>query len=234
MRAIQFQNKRVGSTFLQKAIDSHPDIAGIDELFVNIARKEGMRKSGFKPYKRTTYNNPANYIKQEIWSSYPPIMSVIFKLMYNQIDNHSGLHRFIVDNKLPIIHLIRRNLVKQVISNQNSGTTEHAPIKITPNALLFKVNEFENLNNKWKDSFKGHKKLTLYYDDIIGVKTNAFTFVENDANIAICDFFGVKHLPLFTNTKKKNKNDIWTYLQNREGVEKGFKGTKFQWMVEEE
>jgi hypothetical protein len=38
IRAIQFQNKRVGSTFLQKAIDSHTEIMGIDEVFVNMAK----------------------------------------------------------------------------------------------------------------------------------------------------------------------------------------------------
>jgi hypothetical protein len=227
----------VGSTFLQKAIDAHPDIAGIDEIFVNIARKEGMRKSGFRPYKRTTYNgfsHPHHYIKQEIWGSYPPIMSVIFKLMYNQIDFHKGLYKFIVDNKLPIIHLMRRNLVKQVISGQNAATTKHDHIRITPDNLLLHVEKMDKLDDQWKNSFKGHEKLTLYYEDIIGVKTNAFTFVEKDVNIAICDFFGVKALPLFTNTKKKNKNNVWTYLKNRKEVERIFKGTKYQWMIEEE
>ena len=56
IRAIQFQNKRVGSTFLQKALDSHPLIAGVDEIFVNIARMTKIRKSGFIPYVNTTYN----------------------------------------------------------------------------------------------------------------------------------------------------------------------------------
>jgi hypothetical protein len=154
--------------------------------------------------------------------------------MYNQIDFHKGLYKFIVDNKLPIIHLMRRNLVKQVISGQNAATTKHDHIRITPDNLLLHVEKMDKLDDQWKNSFKGHEKLTLYYEDIIGVKTNAFTFVEKDVNIAICDFFGVKALPLFTNTKKKNKNNVWTYLKNRKEVERIFKGTKYQWMIEEE
>lgn len=232
IRAIQFQNKRVGSTFLQKAINSHPKIAGIDEVFVNMARKEGMKKSGFTPYLRSSYNQPDQYIRKVIWAKYPR-KHIVFKLMYNQIDYHAGLKKFIKENDLPIIHLMRRNLVKQIISGQNAATTMHDPINIQANNLLHFVKLADTLNKKWKERFKDHKKLELYYEDIIGKKDNQFTYVEESVNMAICDFFGAKNIPMFTDTKKKNKDSIWTYLQNRKAVENEFKGTKYQWMIED-
>ena len=232
IRAIQFQNKRVGSTFLQKAINSHPQIAGIDEVFVNMARKEGMKKSGFTPFLRSNHNQPEQYIRKVIWAKYPH-KRIIFKLMYNQIDYHAGLRKFIEENKLPIIHLIRKNLVKQVISGHNAATTMHDPINITPHNLLHFVEQADKLNEKYLKMFKDHKKLELFYEDIIGEKDNQFTYVDKSVNIAVCDFFGVKDIQMYTNTKKKNKDDIWVYLPNRQVVEREFKGTKYEWMIQE-
>ena len=234
IRAIQFQNKRVGSTFLQKAMDSHPMIAGVDEVFVNVARKPGMKKSGFTPYVRSDYaGNPGSYLRKVIWDSNHH-KHVIFKLMYNQILHHNGLMGIIEGRKMPIIHLMRRNLVKQIISGQNAAYTHHNPITITPESLLQNVQQADKLNKQWSDKFKGHKTLELFYEDIIGEKNDTFTFVAERANMDICNFFGVSHRRLFTDTKKKNKNNIWVYLQNREAVEKVFRGTKYEWMIKEE
>lgn len=233
MFSFQFSNKRTGSTFLQKSISSHPKLIGIDECFVNISKKASYRKSGFIPYVRpeNTYKTPETYIKNII-NTYPN-KKISMKLMYNQIGYHHNLHKFIRDNKLPIIHLMRRNLVKQIISGQNAATTKHDPITITPQQLLHSVKLADKLNEKWKEMFKNHASLELYYEDIIGEKDNRFTFVSKSVNMDICNFFSVKNIPMYTDTKKKNKNDIWVYLQNREEVEKVFKGTQYQWMIED-
>ncbi len=235
IRAIQFQNKRVGSTFLQKALDSHPMIAGVDEVFVNVARKAGMKKSGFTPYVRSDqYRDPAGYLKNVVWAKYPD-KHVIFKLMYNQIGFHQHLHPFIESTKMPVIHLMRRNLVKQVISGQNAATTKHDPIGITPDQLFNLVSQADQLNQTWKNRFNDRRKLELYYEDIIGDTIDGFTFVADSVRMSLCEFFGVELAKRWfcAPTKKKNKNDIWVYLQNREAIEKRFKGTKYHWMVKE-
>lgn len=234
MRAIQFQNKRVGSTFLQKAMDSHPEIRGIDELFVNVARKPGMKKSGFTPYVRSNfYGTPETYLSRHVWNNLNGKKHSIFKLMYNQIHYHKGLYEFIHRKKFPVIHLIRNNLVKQVISGQNAATTKHEFIPITAQNLLHHVQQMDKLNEKWMNQFKDVKKLTLYYEDIIGEKDNQFTYMAKDVNMVICNFFEVENIPMYTDTKKKNKESIWVYLRNREEVEKVFKGTKYEWMIKE-
>ena len=139
IRAIQFQNKRVGSTFLQKAIDSHPMIAGVDEIFVNMAKKPGMKKSGFTPYLRSDYHGHAgSYLNKVVFGRYPD-KHVIFKLMYNQILHHQGLMDIIKGRKMPVIHLMRRNLVKQVISGHTAATTKHEKINIDANNLFYHV-----------------------------------------------------------------------------------------------
>lgn len=231
MRAIQFQNKRVGSTFLQKAIDSHPDIMGIDEVFVNMARKPGMRKSGFVPYLRSDAKTPKEYITEVINKTYPD-KHTIFKLMYNQIEYHEGLFDYIKRNKMPVIHLMRKNLIKQVISGITAATTKHKPIAITPEQLMLQVKQAKSLNYIWAKKLKDHIKLTLYYENIIGETRFNKTYLANNANVAVCEFFGVRQYQLFAETKKKNKDDISVYLPNLDAIKKHFEGSEFEWMLD--
>jgi hypothetical protein len=235
MDLIQFQNKRVGSTFLQKAIDSHPDIVGIDEVFVNMAKKPGMRKSGIVPYLKSGAKCPEHYIEKFVWGKYPDKHTII-KLMYNQINYHQRLLEFIKRRKIPMIHLMRKNLVKQVISGMTADNTKHNHITITPEQMMDKVVEADNLNNYWAKQLKDHIKLTLYYEDIIGERgyegsKYPRTYVAHDANVDICKLFNVRSFLLHTNTKKKNKEDISVYLPNINKIKKMFKGSKYEWMI---
>lgn len=230
IRAIQLSNKRVGSTFLQKAIDSHPDIAGIDEVFVNMARKPGMKKSGFTPYLRSNKNTPKDYIEGVIYKKYPET-NTIYKLMYNQIEYHRGLMEYIKQNNIPMIHVIRQNLVKQVISGITAARTTHEPISILPKDLLRAVDEAQRLNIHWSNMLHKHIKLTLYYEGLFGETVDDRTYLNEDVNKAICEFFGVENIPLYATTKKKNKDDLSVYLPNLDDIKKTLKGTEFEWMV---
>jgi LPS sulfotransferase NodH len=231
INAIQFQPKRVGSTFLQKAIDSHPDIMGIDEVFVNMAKKKGMRKSGFKPFLRSGINDAETYIRKILYKTYPD-KHTIFKLMYNQIDYHAGLFNFIKTNKIPMIHLMRKNLVKQIISGVTAATTKHNSISISPKELMESVKEADKQNIRFAKRLKDNIWLTLYYEDIIGEKGMDRTYVAHEVNVAICQMFNVKSYLLYAETKKKNKNDISVYLPNIEEIRKYFKGSEFEWMIQ--
>jgi len=233
IRAIQFQNKRVGSTFLQQAIDSHTDIVGIDEIFVNVARKNVIRKSGFIPYIRfgNEIPTPREYIEDVIYKTYPDKKGISMKIMYNQVEYHAGLFDYIIRNKIPIIHVMRKNLLKQVISFYKMAENNHKPLNISADRLLQEVKSADRENEKWKKIFKHNIKLTLYYEDIIGETIDDKTYLSNNANIAICDFFKVKQQQLFATTKKKNKDDISLYLPNFKDVEVIFRNTKYEYMV---
>ncbi len=230
MRAIQFSNKRVGSTFLQQAINSHPDMVGIDEVFVNIARKASIRKSGFVPYINSDITNPGEYIEDVIHKTYPD-KHTIFKLMYNQMTWHESLRAYIRETQMPIIHLKRRNLVKQVLSFLKMGEYNHDPIVITPQELFKQVEQAENLDKVHSQAMHGQIALTLYYEDLIGEKGFETTYMANNANVAICQLFGVTLYMLNADTKKKLRNDISEYLPNIDEIRKFFKGSKYQWMI---
>ena len=223
---VQFQNKRTGSTFLQNALNTHPELVGLDEVFVNVARSD-ITKSGFHPYVTTTYSQPQNYIKQVLWEMYPN-SHVMFKLMYNQVTYHKGLLQFIKTDKIPIIHLKRKNLLKQAVSYIKQTKMP----ALTPSGLFDYVVMYEEESKRWTEEFKDHDILELFYEDMIGETKEGFTFVSEYVNMLICGFFNVRNLPMFSSTKR-NKTNIWDYLTDKQGTMKRFKNTKYDWMLDE-
>jgi len=227
---VQIQNKRTGSTFLQNSLNTHPDLVGIDEVFVNVARRDEIRKSGFRPYVTTTYNGfnqPQNYIKQVLWAKYPN-SNVTFKLMYNQVRHHKGLLQFIKTDKIPIIHLKRYNLLKQAVSYIRQTKMP----ALTPSGLFDYVVMYEREAKQWTNEFKDHDVLELFYEDMIGEEKKGFTYLSEYANMLICTFFGVPVIPMFSDTKK-NSTNIWDHLTDKQGTIKKFKNTKYDWMLNE-
>lgn len=242
VNALQFQDKRVGSTFLQQAIDSHKDINGYDEVFVNVAKKPGMKKSGFVPYvKLRGRMSVDHYIREKIWKEKKDDgkekknkKNTIFKVMYNQINHHNGLWQFVIKEKMPVIHVKRKNILKQVISKATAAREIHEKLEgATPELLFQKVKELDILRESWSSKLRenGLRVLDLWYEDVIGETIKNRTYVDPKVNKLICNFFGVDNEPLYAKTKKKNKDDVWVYIPNRGAVLKRFKDTKYEWMV---
>lgn len=230
--SILFFNKRTGSTFLQNAINSSSYLFGCDECFVNVCRKAIYRKSGYIPFVRpeNKYKDPQKYINN-ILNTNKDKKAVCMKIAFNQIAHHSGLIQYIENNNIPILFLQRKNLVKQIISGMTAASTSHKPVNITGRELLDMVNEAKRLNEDWKKRLNKHIKLVLEYEDIIGETIGDKTYMSNNSNIAVCDFFGIKQEKLYSKTKKKNKNNIEVYLPNIEDIRNVFKNTEFEWML---
>jgi len=231
--AILLNAKRVGSTFLQKAIDSHPDLVGIDECFVNTSTKPTYRKSGFIPYIRpeNPHKTPESYINH-ILEHYDDEKVVCMKILYNQLTFHSGLLEY--TQKFPMIHLMRKNLVKQIISFYNMAKENHDPIAITPVQLLEDIRFLDKKNKDIAETFKDQIKLALYYEDIIGTNikdgNRERTYLSPIANIAVCRSLGVREILMYADTKKKNKEDISVYLPNIKEIREYFKAEKGEWL----
>lgn len=226
IRAVQLQNKRVGSTFLQKALDSHPDIIGIDEVFVNNIR-DGIRKSGFIPYvKSDLYGNPDQYIENVINITYPD-KNTIFKVMYLQLDYHHGLMQYIKESNMPIIHVRRRNLLKQIISYLKMALPVDEKIYYPAMTIFEMVEQAEKDAERFKAYFGDQIKLEIWYEDFISGQG-----VVDDVNKAICDLFNVDEFKMTANTTKRLHEDISYHVENYETIKKMFQGGKYEWMLE--
>lgn len=231
IRAIQLSNKRTASTFLQNAINTHPDIVGIDEVFINTARM-GTRKSGFVPFINSDVDTPKEYINDILYKTHPN-KNFAFKLMYNQVYYHDGLVDVIKKSNIPIIHIMRRNLVRQVVSFIKMFENNNHPIGISPKDFFTLVEDAHYGNNFMANEFKDQIKLTLYYEDMIGSCDDDKTYLATEANMKVCNFFDVSYKRLYSKTKKKLKADLSTYLPNIKEIEKILEGTRYEWMTKE-
>lgn len=227
IRAIEFSNRRVGSTFLQQAINSHTDIIGIDEVFVNEIKPQ-FRKSGFVPYINSDIDNPCEYIEEVINKTYPD-SNTIFKLMYHQILYHESLRACVID--IPMIHVIRKNLVKQVISELKMGLPKDHKIIINPSDFYEKVKVADNLNKVNTQHHTKQIKLKLFYEDLFGDIVDERTYMSNNSNIAVCRFFNVKQVRLFAMTKKRLSDKVEDHLSNIKEIKNAFRGTDYEWML---
>lgn len=81
---IQLSDKRTGSTFLQNCIDDHPFLHGVDEIYVNNAYKQGLKKSGFDPYVYVNNRYTEVQYLEKIVNNFDN--KVVMKLMYNQAE----------------------------------------------------------------------------------------------------------------------------------------------------
>jgi hypothetical protein len=230
VNAVQLQAERVGSTFIQIAMDGHKEIRSIDEVFVKIARKPGMKKSGHIPFVKVKHD-AEDFIRNVIWEDRGDKKHVIFKLMYNQIIFHKGLYEFIRDEKLPIIHVKRKNLVKQIISGKTASRSGHNYIDITAFDMLEMVIKADGIRKIWSNKFKDHNVLEIWYEDLFGDRVDKKQYMNEDVNKKICDFFGVNNEPMYADTKKKNKDDVWAYIKDKDKILKMFKNTEYEWMV---
>lgn len=226
IRAIQLQNKRVGSTFLQRAMDSHPDIVGIDEVFVNNIRKD-LRKSGFVPYVNSDlYGHPDQYMKDVINMTYPD-KNTIVKVMYNQLDYHHGLMQYIKESNMPIIHVRRFNLLQQVISYLKMALPVDTKIDLPASQIYEMVKQAENDAERFDKYFRGQIRIQLWYEDFIDGQ-----YFTDEVNKAICTLFKVGEFRMFANTKKRLKEDISCHFKNFDEIRRMFKGGRYEWMLE--
>ena len=221
MKAVQIQDKRVGSTFLQNSIDSHPNILALDEVFISTYNSPDRKKSGIRPFKIMSEEKGwkiGEYIK---WI-YNMNDNVIFKLMYNQCDIYDMIDYMVSDKNFNIIHLMRKNFAKRAVSQ-----IKEQGVKI---ALEFKNSEIINIIEKSIDeqelfrkrlSLTYGKYLELWYEDIIGIRKDNITFVDKDVNKHICDFFEVENIPLFSIISKRS-NKVWKTISSRKSLIKEF------------
>lgn len=268
MIVIQLSDKRTGSTFFQRALDSHPNIRAIDELFIIEFDKEKVNnKSGFKPYKiakeernkeneKTAKNKgysgkrkkrfiqshtltPQKYISEvynSILKNEKDVKVVVFKIMYNQL-LHWKLQNLIYKHK--IIHLYRENHVKRVISGQTASNINHEKAhRLTAKNLINYVKKSIKTQTQFftllqKSECKHFEFTTLFGKRIKEnkeVQTKERTHLISSNNTLmnpkikkeVCNFLKLHPFPMYANTIKKNKEDVWVYLPEKEETIEAF------------
>jgi hypothetical protein len=253
--AIILCDKRTGSTFLQSALGSHPQITSYSELFMIRSRARKTRgkllyksageikknKRGKKKFQRWPVNKYLTWV-------FSDDDSVTFKLIYDQC-THWNIMPVLSKRKVPIIHLIRRNFLKKAVSRATKNVFEVKKLGLPSEWYADeiakdqrKLRTYRKILNKYPGPI-----LELYYEDIIGgvsgkatntkklgafnIQSDQITYVSDDVNEALYDFMQVKPFRLYSHTTRKNSPDVWEYIDNKQAVLSMLKQRKIKYKI---
>lgn len=239
--------KRSGSTFLQEALTSHPNIKCYDEMFMIKSTKTGKRRGQWLfPYMKKNHGYDVNqYIKWVHESK--PSKSVGFRLMYPHNEKWKVLNK--LDKKTPIIHLIRENKLGKMLSSYTKNMFEVKKIHIDPNQIISGIKQEEKREQEYIKSLENFKNvLTLKYEDIIGrtegdkgeikkfgsfnLKSDMYTYVPMEVCEQICNFLDEEVVELYSNVTKKNSHNPWDYIKNDEEIRNVLKSEDYEkWIL---
>jgi len=251
---IVLTSQRSGSTWFMDSINSTNEIHALGELFIRFEKL---------PDKRIDLQSHSKFILEDL-DSFPAYQSVSvekhrtrplsvieyldilyahsgcigFKLMYTQLLRYPEIWIYIIQKKIPIIHLIRRNLLNVVISIEVKKITKIAhinnkdlPVDIPQIELDPKrvIRQMKYLSGhiamaRWLlSSFRIHNQ-EIAYEDLFGDR-NGFN--------AVWDFLSLYEIdPIPTSSYKKIiHKEISDIVQNYEEIRDNILSTEFAWML---
>jgi len=192
--------QRSGTRVFGHMLDSHSKVAYCSEIF---HEKASAQNSYFHFLKRQIEQDSQNldyiYPDRRLDSFEDFLTSIgnkygkenfILDIKYNQlhhlndywylINNQPQIFKFIKKNKYPVIHLIRKNILKVLVSQllaanhnvwhakaENINHIEKTKIKLDPDKIINQIKNRKNEMNRISSFFKSYNNtLTVYYEDL--------------------------------------------------------------------
>jgi len=247
MKAVLLSDKKTGSTFVQYAIGSHPELICYDEMFLI---KHGNRKRRGQLLYKTMRKEKKMGVKQYLDWLYSQNENVCFRLMYPHDVFHKVLP-YIMEMKIPIIHLVRQNHFKKTISKYTLGKVLNEKINIRPDQVISGIKESINRKNRYERILKNYPYVhKIKYENMIGsvseelninkvkklggsnITSNVISYMNKDYSKIICDLFGVEYKQLYSNVTKKNKENIFECLTYKRKIKRVLRSHKFEQYLE--
>ena len=247
--------QRTGSTMLVRTLDQHESICCRGELFIKNYPNRTL--GGYESYIRQSLQRRAfhllsrrrsiDHYLDEVFSAprylftnddkWRNCKAIGFKMQYGQARRTPAALRYVNDRKLPVIHLVRRNPLRILVSllvRRTTGeanrvldaghSTESAAItrvKVEVADLLSSLQKLEKNNLRWEQFVASSPRLSVYYEDMV-------EDMAGELN-RILDFLGLpRQAGLEPPTVKLNPAPISDIIVNYDEVARHLKGTAFE------
>ena len=241
--------QRAGSVFLEKYLHSHRQIGCFGEVLLGM----GGPQTPWIPEWLTRYRRPRlawfYTLSGAMVSPKRTIKTVFgqdfervgFRGMYNQLQDRRALAPLAADPSIAIIHLMRKNVLKQYVSryimrrHRHLGrlrahtTKELKPVAVNiPPSLAEKgIRRLLSRRNQYKEAFKSHRTIELVYEEMIQNNQIMPQSVES-----ICNILEVSNEFEEPQLKKMNPSTLSLMLTNFDQWQSYFKNTEFAEMLE--
>jgi len=236
MEFVLLSNKRTGSTFLQEALDSHPQVTALDEMFM-VSTKITERR-GYELFKTKKINESMNIRQYLEWISQQGD-NTCFRLIYNQDQTWNVLPK-IKDRNMKVIHLVRDpiDICVSLLCKFKHIQPEDT-VKANPDEFVTMVIKQTALRDTYRDKLA---KLSLpnyemSYSNMFGktegevenvklvgsfnIRSNQKTYLNENINKNICEYLGIDNVPMYSNVTKKFTLPREQKIENWKQVEEG-------------
>lgn len=228
--------QRTGSTLLWKYMDGHPNIKCHGEMFLKSMERDdsfaSFRKAGFKNYlKHYLFRNAllTDYLKK-LYKKSENIKAVGYKLMYNQV--FPELEQWIKINDVIIIHLIRKNTLKIILSRETAKKrgiyhavpgqkVESIQVDLDPDHIKDEIITIEKEIDFFRDKFSNNKYMEISYEGFVAdmelTTKKMLDFIELPQA-------KIRTIPL----KKINTDSVKDLITNYQDILQSLIGTPFE------
>jgi hypothetical protein len=239
-RAIILTTQRSGSTFLEDALERHPEVKCYGEILI-AGNNTHVPKWLFK------YRFPAKLYRFIVGGAWLPVRVMnefysrgdqrvkIFKAMYNHIANPWTLGYLERNTDIRILHLRRHNVLKQYVSRLllakprtkrwQPHSTKPVPAVgtfVDPQAALRYMRATRAQYEHYERVFAAHQRLPLVYEEMI-----AGQGMSPDVEERVCEFLGISVQGLKSPLVKLNPDSLRQIVTNYEAVAKVIQVTEF-------
>jgi len=227
--------QRTGSTVVGDALDQHSEISCEREMFL-AGQKRPRSYNQFLQHSHwrrlEARLRPARSIESYLrgfFHAEPPLRAVGMKLMYNQ--RSAVLDRWIDVHRPRIIHLVRHNAVKVIVSRLTAerrgvyhvGSNEQAPegaVEIPTEKLLSELEKLEAAVADQRSWLADRDALEISYEELLSDREALFTRLHEYLGVSPA---GVPPLPL----RKVNPDELARAVANFGELEERLRGTRF-------
>ena len=239
---------RTGSTWLMNMLDSHPEVAAYDELFLG---GEGVQphaedQPDFAAYVETM-PEPARRLRVPLRVSYlrslfrerPGVHAVGFKLIYGQATANPGLLHYFALRRVRVIHLIRANLLDAVISYEVARETgvfhrhrgELAPrgaVRLDAEGIRDRLGYMEwavTHGRAWLERYR-LPRIEIAYEELIGRRDETLDGVLRFIDVAS------RVEALDSDIVRVRGGSTLELVENADDVRAALAGTRYEWMLD--
>ena len=240
MKAIILTSQRSGSTFLGRCLESHPSIKSHGELLVggNIKAPSALhgKRTLTKLYRFVVARawDPVDIMERYYARKEAPV--VVFRAMYNHVDNRAVRAWLKEHKEVRIIHLRRDNLLKQHVSKLLLGVrrerpwqphTDHeipvASVHVSPERAVKDMQRVRDNFIRFEKLLSDHRKTELVYERMCHGQT-----LTQEAWEQISDLLEIESVPIAADLVKMNPDDLRPMVENYDELAAALAGTEFE------
>lgn len=231
--------QRSGSTMLEVALDSHPQIRCHDELFHGrntwswsyrqfLDERDEKGGSRLRPVRRPLL---AGRYLDLVFSSEPSAPAVGFRLMYNHLRQNPQLLFLLRRRRARVIHLVRTNVLKARVSTAAARQRQvyRSDVAATEVKVLLPLDGLlEELHHRDREIAANRRRLRGYHP-LLEVAYEEVQASPDREFARILRFLDVDpEVPLRTGTSKQNPDRLEDVLANYDEVAGLLRGTPYE------